>query len=351
MAASPTTRVELLFRARCGRAPEGVVFAPGRVVLLGEHLDHQGGSVLAAPLPQGVACAWGVRPDTRVVVWAMNARAKDSFHQGAFVRSGRAWADLARGACARVAAGGRRLPGIDLVVLGDLPAGEGLASSAAYVVAILRALHASVGEYRSRWELSEDVPWVEREWIGVACGALDPYVVAAARPGQVLHLACGGLQHEVLHLPADVELVAEPTGVRRALRDTPYNERRGELAEALAAVRAAGSDVVSLCDLTPEAFAALAPSIPEPGRRRARHVVTESERVRRAAQALRADDPAAVGALMVAGHASLRDDFESSLPAIDAQVKALCASPGVLGARLQGAGWGGRIAVLRRRGD
>ena len=85
MSTSLKTRVELMFGGRCNRAPQGIEYAPGRIVLLGEHLDHQGGQILAAPTPEGVACAWGVRPDSRVVVWGMNARQKDSFQQGQFV--------------------------------------------------------------------------------------------------------------------------------------------------------------------------------------------------------------------------------------------------------------------------
>jgi len=350
MATSVKTRVELLFGGRCGRAPQGVAFAPGRVVLLGEHLDHQQGHVLAASVPEGVACAWGVRPDRRVVVWSMNAKSKDSFQQGQWVRSGRDWADLARGACARVAEGGRQLPGIDLMVLGDLPTGEGLASSAAYLVVLLRSLYSAIGEYRSRWELAEDVPWIERHWGDVECGSMDPYVVACAKPDTVLHLDCRELDHEVLHLPADVELVAEDTGVRRALKDTPYNERRRELAAALAQVKALRPEVERLPDLSVAAFEEIESALDEPGRRRARHVVTESERVRQGVAALEAADAEALGRLMVAGHESLRDDFESSLPEIDRLVELALAGHGVLGARLQGAGWGGRLAVLRRRG-
>lgn len=348
MAASLQTQVELMFGGRCDRAPQGVEYATGRIVLLGEHLDHQGGRVLAAPTAEGIACAWAVRPDSRVVVWGMNARQKDSFQQGQAVKSGRSWADLARGACAHVARGQRRLPGIDLMVLGDVPVGEGLASSAAYLVVILRALHASIGEYRSRWELAEDVPQIEREWVGVDCGPLDPYIVAAAKRGQILDLDCRELNHEVLHLPENVELLAEDSGVARLLRDTPYNARVQELAQALEDVRATGVEIDGLIDLSAEVFKELEPNLPEPGRSRARHVVTETGRVAQAAAAIAAGDMGCLGRLMIEGHRSLSRDFESSLPEIDALVEETIARPGVLGARLQGAGWGGRLAVLRQ---
>lgn len=344
-------QVELMFGARLDRAPQGVEFAPGRLVLLGEHLDHQEGVVLALPLAQGVACAWGVRPDSRVVLWAMNARAKDSFQQGEFTRSGREWADLARGACARAARGGRRMPGLDLMVMGDLPAGAGLASSAAYLVALLRAVHAAVGEYRSRFELAQDVPAIEQEWRGVPCGPLDPLVVAGGKHADV-PLAVNCRTWEVDALPWPDGLRAEPaaSGVERRLSETPYARRRAELSEALRQLQAAEPGLASLCDLLPARFEVLAARLPEPLRRRARHVVTESARVVAAQEVLRQGGPEAgrrLGELLDLGHQSLSLDFESTTPDIDAQAQALRAQPGVLGVRLQGAGWGGSLAVLR----
>ena len=331
---SVKSQVESLFGGRCQRPPQGVQFAPGRVVVLGEHLDHQLGPVLAAPLELGVACAWGVRPDSRVVVWSMNARQKDSFQQDQLFKSGRGWADLARGAYAHVGRDGRRLPGFDLMILGDLPVGQGLASSAAYLVVILRSLYEAVGIYRSRWELAEDVPAIERAWLGVHCGVLDPYVVAAAKPGQVLHLDCRELDHEVLRLPAGYEITTEQTGVARTLGATPYNQRREELAAALAAAQTLAPGLRGLCDLSPAAFEEIADGIAETPRRRARHVVTETERVARAVEAIHAQDMPALGRLMDAGHQSLAVDFHSTTPPIDALASKLRGRPDVLGVRL-----------------
>ncbi len=340
-------QVELLFGARVGRAPQGVEWAPGRLVLLGEHLDHQGGRVIALPLAEGVACAWAVRPDSRVVLWAMNERAKDHFVPGEAVRSGRPWADLARGAVAQAAAGGRRLPGLDLMVFADLPAEQGLGSSAAYLVALLRAVFAAVGVYRSRFELAEDVPAIEAAVRGVPCGPLDPLAVAAGkRPGVPLLVDCRTFEVDPLPWPAGLAARWAATGIARRLDQTPYAERRGELARALTALRAFAPDLESLCDLDPTRLAALAPALGDPLARRVRHVVTETQRVSAAVAALTDGDAPALGRLLDAGHASLARDFESTTPAIDAQAEALRAEPGVLGVRLQGAGWGGSLVVL-----
>jgi galactokinase len=215
-------------------------------------------------------------------------------------------------------------------------------------VVVLRSLYEAIGEYRSKWELAEDVPAIEREWLGVGCGPLDPYAVAASRPGRILDLDCAELNHEFLTLPDDVEITTEPTGITRTLADTPYNERVAELARALAELHADYVDAPRLVDLDLEAFERAAPKLSPVLARRARHVITESRRVEQAVAAIETGDMEALGRLMTEGHRSLARDFESSLPAIDAQVEQILGRPGVLGARLQGAGWGGRIVVLRR---
>lgn len=352
---SLTTRVELQFGGRCKRPPQGVHFAPGRAELLGSHLDGQGGPLLAAPLAVGVACAWGIRPDSRVVVWGMNARQKDSFHHDRIVRCGRSWSDLARGACAHVAAGGRRLPGIDLMLLGDLPIGEGLASSAAYLTVILRSLHDAVDGYRSRWELAEDIPQIERDWLGRASDPLDAYVVAASKPGdRLLALDGAALEHERLTLPETHEIVAEESGVPTPDDTTLATARRREVDAALLRVRAARPGLESLCALEPEELDALEGSLDETSRKRARYVVGEAARVR-AARAFLAADASADGAmvelgrLMLASQRSLAVDLEASAPEIDSLVDLAMTKPSILGVRLQGQGGGGRLAVLQKR--
>jgi galactokinase len=348
MAPTPRTRVDLYFTSRFDGAPGGILFVPGRVVLLGEHVDHQGGEVLAVPTQEGVYVAWGIRPDSRIAVHALNARATDRFQQGNIVRSGRRWADLARGVCATLADEGRRLPGLNLAIYGDLPTAVGLASSAAYTSGILGSFLAACGEEPEPPHVAHVVARVEREWGGVACGFMDPYVVTAGRAGEVLRLDNRSLTHEVLALPPDTRLDHESTGITRRLSETPYNERRRELADALARLRATDPGLKRLTDLDPNRFAVLADTLEDPHRRRVRHVVTEVDRVARGVAALRDADADALGALMRECHESLRDDFECSMPEIDAQVAAACAEPKVIGARLQGAGWGGSLAVLRR---
>ena len=340
-----------MFGARCGRPPQGVNHATGRVVVLGEELDGAQQRLLAIPTDEGVACAWGIRPDSLVVVWDMTEGARDSFHQGEYVRSGRSWADFARGACAHLAEGKRRMPGLDLVLYGDLPRGEGLGASAAYLIVLLRSLYESIGEYRSKWELCEVVPAIQWEWDDTEAGPLDPFLVAAAKPGQILDVDCRELDHDVLHMPPGYELVSEDTGLPRTLPSSLYFARQLELAIAGDEVRSRRPELQDLHDLEREAFEAMQDDLQEPGRRRLRHVLGSAGRVRDAAHAIVAGDMEHLARLLEENHRSLAEDWESSSPEIEAVREEILARPGVLAASLQGLGWGGRLAVLRRTAD
>ena len=344
---SPRTRADLFFGSRLKREPVGVTFAPGRLVLLGEHLDHQGGPVLAVPLSQGVAVAYGVRPDTRIAVWSLNAKAKDLFVSGEWVKTGRRWSDMAKGACAHVESRGYRVPGLDLVVYGDLAPGEGMASSAAFLTALLQAIYSAIGEHPTPRRIALDVAAVEREWAGVACGTMDPYIACVGEPNTIVMLDCANHTHEELPMPEGILIESEDTGITRSLAATPYNERRRELAAALALIKQTHPDLERLPNLTVKQFEALEHELPELERKRARHVVSETARVHAGVEAIHKGDVEGLGVLMLQGHRSLSADFESTLPEIDDLVEALNHAQGVLGARLQGAGWGGRLVVLR----
>ena len=324
--------------------------APGRLNLVGEHVDHQGGLVLPLALREGVAVAWGPRADRSVRITALDERGADRFTLGSYSRSGRRWLDLARGACATLEARGTRLAGVDLVVAGDLPRRRGLASSAAYLVAIARALLAAAGRAPpTPAALAAAIPEIEETWAGARTGAMDPYVAALGQPGKPALIDCRDLTHEMLPWPEGIAATWRETGVERELSGTPYNDRRAELEAGLWIARAKAPGIRTLRDLSPSRWAEIEALVEEPARRRIRHVVTEIDRVRRAAQALRDGDVAMLGALVNESHASLSRDFECSTPEIDALVARVQAEPGVLGARLQGAGWGGCLLVVHKQ--
>jgi len=224
---------------------------------------------------------------------------------------------------------------------GDVPLGAGLSSSAALELAAARAF---------AWTAS--LPWdpaamallgqkAENQWVGVNCGIMDQMVIAAGRQDHALLLDCRSLAYELVPLPPTVAVVVLDTGTRRGLVDSAYNERR---AQCEAAARHLG--VKALRDVASAELAARSGELEATAARRARHVVSEIERTREAARAMAAGDAAAVGVLMDASHASLRDDFEVSSAALDAMVRQARSQAGCLGARMTGAGFGGCAVAL-----
>jgi galactokinase len=192
--------------------------------------------------------------------------------------------------------------------------------------------------------------WGEREWVGVQCGIMDPYAVALSRPGHVLWLECKTARYE--HLPFDVEdlvVAIVDSGIRRELAKGDFNRRVAECREAFALLRPRAGDADVLCDVPADVVESAAVELGPVLARRARHVVGETRRARSARQALLAGDLRAFGDCISATHASLRDLFEVSVPELDCIAESAQRWPGVLGARLTGAGFGGCAVVLLTR--
>jgi galactokinase len=228
---------------------------------------------------------------------------------------------------------------LDVFVESSVPIGAGLSSSAALEVALLRALRALQGVAIDDVSLALMAHRAELTYAGVRCGVMDPMAVSLANGRDMLLLDCRSLDHRLLPLPADSEVAVLDSGVPRSLARTGYNARRGECEQA---ARLLGAQA-----LRDVADPAEVESLPEPLRRRARHVITENRRVQRAAAGVGAGE---FGELMNASHESLRVDFEVSVPALDRLVVLLQGHPSVHGARLTGAGFGGACVALCRGG-
>jgi galactokinase len=330
-----------------GTAPSGVAFAPGRVNLIGEHVDYNDGLVLPMPVREGTAVAWAARVDGQIMVRAADQLASDAFDIAAPDRpTTPAWPSYVRGMVAMLRAELPGLVGADLLITGDLPQGAGLSSSASLCIAVGRALLAAAGISAPPVLLARAAQAAEHRYAGVACGIMDQMAVAAGEPGQAMLLDCRTLDFSLHRLPADWSVVLIDSGIRRGLVDGEYNLRR---AQCEAAARALGVESLR------EATAAHLPMLPSGSAeaRRAAHVVAEIARVRLAATALAAGELPAMSAVLQAGHASLRDQFEVSLPAIDSLVARVNAQLGGQGgARLTGAGFGGSVvAVIPRGGE
>lgn len=307
--------------------------APGRVNLMGDHTDHTGGRVLPMAIDRSTVVA-GAREGRRVVLTSTSeplvADVPLAVDDPAAVEP--AWARYVAGVVAVL----RPATGLDGGrVASTVPIGGGLGSSAALEVALALAL----GFTGSPLELARACQEAEHRASGVPCGIMDPLASAAAVAGHALLIDCTTLDVTPVPLPDEVEVVVVDSGVRRALTDSQYALRRAQC-EAVQAVVGPLAQA-RLADLGELDGIAL---------RRARHVVTENARVLEFADALRCGDLAGAGALMFESHRSLRDDFEVSVPALDDLVEALRAAPGVWGARLTGAGFGGHAVALARPG-
>jgi galactokinase len=320
-----------------GEDPELVASAPGRINLIGEHTDYNGGFVLPCAVGRHVAVAvgrgGGELYSTNFDETRRMGREKDS-----------SWADYPRGVACAFGEKGRRVGDFRAAFAGDVPLGSGLSSSAAIEAAIALALDALFGLEMDRKELAVLCQRAENEFVGVRSGIMDQYASLLCEEGAALLVDCRSLEAESVPLDlngAGLALLVCDTRVERGLADTGYNDRRA------ACERAAGTlGVEQLRDAQQEDLGRLSGE----ELKRARHVVTENARVLEATDALRVGNFEELGRLMFASHASMRDDFEISTRELDAFIE-LAEAAGALGARLTGAGFGGSAIALVRAGE
>ncbi len=336
-----------VFEERFGHAPEVVAEAPGRVNLIGEHTDYNDGLVLPMAIPQRVVVAIAPRSDQRVRLATTAAVAGadhvSEYRLGTERRAG-SWSDYVEGCTVALREHGHELHGFDAAVVSAVPVGAGLSSSAALEVAVLRALRAAFELVLDDVTLALLAHGAECDFVGARVGVMDQMAASLADEGSALFLDARSLAWERVPLPATAEVVVIDSGVAHSHASGGYNARRAECERAAKTL-----GVASLRDLGADALERAA-ALPAPLDRRVRHVVTENARVRAAVAALGADAMERVGAILAAGHASLRDDYAVSTPEVDALVALANADPDVLGARMTGGGFGGAIVALARRG-
>ena len=310
--------------------------APGRVNLIGEHTDYNGGMVLPAALSIGIEVMLSPRPDSAVAV-SSNHYDDPAIRDLADDAVGE-WADPVVGALREANALGLMSGGASVDIASTMPEGSGLSSSAALIVAVLKAARAATGSDLSDVQIAIAARRVENSYMGVPCGIMDQMAVALAEPGSAMALDTKTMEWDILALPAGFEFVVVHSGVTRKLTDGRYGERK---AECDAAKRHFGTEDLCLLSRGEVEGSDLA-DIPK---RRTLHCVSEHARTVQARDALAAGDMTRFGALMNESHASMRDLFEISLPEIDALVET-AQDLGALGARLTGGGFGGCIVAL-----
>lgn len=318
-----------------------VVHAPGRVNLIGDHTDYNEGFVLPAAIDLGITVALLPTDDRRVALTLAATGEQAELDLDAIGSPTGEWIDYVAGTAWALAEAGIPIAGFRGVLASDLPAGAGLSSSAAIETAAAWALHGGDRPPVDTMALAKLARRAENAYVGVSCGLMDQFAVGFGRPGHALLLDCRSLEHRPVPLPGDLRLVICHSGAPRSLAASAYNARLAECDRAVTALARLDPAIRALRDVTPELLEAGRGLLDEVAFRRARHVVTEDARVRATVAALESGDLVGIGELMAASHASLRDDYEVSSDALDALVEIAGGIPGVVGARLTGAGFGG----------
>jgi galactokinase len=316
--------------------------AHGRVNLIGEHTDYNQGLVLPALIAPRTSVELRPADGDRVAVVSHELGAAE--YRLGQERPQRAWFDHVMGCTAILREVGYRITGGELRIASEIPIGSGLASSAALEVAVLRAFRSACGLALDDLRLALLAQRAEVDFVGAPVGAMDQLVASLGRLGSALFIDLRHLELRSLPLPA-ADLIVIASGLRHDHAAGAYRIRRAECDEA---ARRLG--VAALRDVGPAELAALG-GLPAPLARRVRHVVGENARVLAAVHAIEAGDLPELGGLLRAAHASMRDDFEASLPEIDRLVEIAAAEPAVYGARLTGGGFGGSIIALAVRGE
>ncbi|MCH7665630.1 MAG: galactokinase [Acidobacteria bacterium] len=367
------TRARVLdaFRRRFGGEPAWLVRAPGRVNLLGAHIDYSEGWVLPGAIDRSIWLALRPAEAPSSTIEALDRRAEGA-HLADITgvsdivdiatldtarlpppvpeRGGEAdgtWQDLPRGVAWTLARAGHHLAPIDAVFGGDLPMDAGVSSSAAVEVAFLMAWEAASGFSLDGVERARLGRRVENDYLGVGSGIMDQFASIHGKTGHLMLLDCRDLAFERIPLPDNVAVVIADSGIRRTLASSDYNRRPEECRQAVDLLRRALPEIRTLRDVTEEDLDRHARvMLPSSLERRARHAVCECRRVLDGAEALRNGSLRRFGELMRESHESSRDLYQVSLPELDALASTAWSAPGCFGARLSGAGWGGCVTAL-----
>ena len=336
---SPARLATSLFTTSFATRPAVAASAPGRVNLLGEHTDYNGGPVLPVAIERRTGIAARVAKG-----WSFVSAIEDGVHQleiEAPMR--RTWTDYLVGVVRELRALRAAPPGAEVAVATDIPIGAGLSSSAALTVASAKALSLLAGKRLSPAALAEIAFRAEYHQVGVRCGRMDQTIAAHGQRGSALLFETAAGTLEPVPLPGRLWILE--TGVSHRLTGGALNDRRRECEEALAFCREWRPGLAYLAQLTLDDLPEVERRLPPPLVPRVRHVVTETARTRKAAEVLAAGDLTTLGKLLVQGHESLRVDYESTVPEADLLV-ASAMEQGGYGARLTGAGWGGAVVLL-----
>ncbi len=348
--------ISTLYRQTFGHAPAHIVRAPGRVNLLGEHVDYNGGFVLPAAIDRVTFIAFSPAAALHSTLVAADFNQQASFSAETVPAKTQTdssplpeWGLYPAGVLWSLMEEGLPAPAMNAVFASDVPRGSGLSSSASVEMAFLLAWQTLGGWSLPPMQRALLGQKAENHYVGVNCGIMDQFASACGVEDHLLLLDCRSLEWKTVPLPADVSIVIADTTVRRKLTSGEYNKRRAACEQAVWLLQQDLPHIQSLRDVSVEQFNRLATQLPAEIEQRARHVVEEIERTKQAEALLEAGDVQTFGRLMNECHASLRDLYQVSCPELNAMVNIAQSLEGCYGARLTGAGFGGCTVNLVAR--
>lgn len=315
--------------------------APGRINLIGEHTDYNDGFVMPCAIASETRVRATERADATVTAHSTNGRAVSFDLTALAPKQTQSWSGYLEGVAAGLVDAGVHVRGADVEVAGNVPIGAGLSSSASLEIAFALAMLAISDAGMPNAQLARLAQRAETDFVGTRCGIMDQFTVLEARAGSALFLDTRSLQRDYIGVPSDAAIAICNTMLKHKLAQSAYNRRRDECEAAVRILQKRDSGIRSLRDVSFDLLSAAERDLPQVLYKRARHVVTENERVRDAANALRRSDFHRMGALMYASHESLRTDYEVSCAELDLLVDLAKAFDGTIGARMTGGGFGG----------
>lgn len=339
--------LEHRFEEIYNKKAEHAFFAPGRVNLIGEHTDYNGGLVFPCALSFGTYLLMAKREDDQNTFHSINMPFSATVNANVFEHKPTAWIKYPLGVMKDFAEQGLNVWGYDLLYYGNIPNGAGLSSSASIEMVTAIMLNELTDAHLNMIELIKISQKAENQYVGMNCGIMDQFAVGMGKKDHAIALNCSNLKYNYVPLVMKgYKLVIGNTNKRRGLADSKYNERRNECEKALAAISTIHK-INTLCELNEEEFEQYSSTISNPViYRRARHAVSENQRVNQAIQALQTNDLQTFGLLMNASHQSLKEDYEVTGIELDTLAEESQKLDGVLGARMTGAGFGGCVVTL-----
>ena len=329
-----------------------VVFAPGRINLIGEHTDYQEGFVFPAAISQGIWVAIAKNNLGVCRAYSLDFDQEFSFELGSMSPKKGHWSTYVMGVCTLLQQAGYPLANFDLVVGGDIPTGAGVSSSAALSVAVGLGLSEVFSFHIPKKNLALYAQKAEHLFAGVNCGIMDPYASAFGVENHALLLDCRTVSHQEIPISlGEYSLLLVNSKVSHALANSAYNQRRAACEESVVILQKSFPNIRTLRDLKENDLSSIKQLLPDALFPKAKHVITECARVKQAAEALQIGNLVEVGKLLQASHESLREDFDVSCLELDFLELQAKSTAGVLGARMMGGGFGGCLLTLLKTSE